>query len=481
MTRGFIDHFIEHGLIESENGIALRSLDARCGTFEVFENRRTNEGRKIPLNIAVVPALARRPKSDPLFLLAGGPGQAATELAPLINMAFKKVRTQRDIVLVDQRGTGQSNPLECDPRDEDDLTTFFELEPDQQEIERCVAGFDAELDLYTTDIAMDDLNDVRSALGYGQINLWGGSYGTRAALVYLRRHGDSVRTAVLDGVAPPAMRILVHAPEDAEQALNKLVGDCERAPSCVAQFPGLKTKLTGLLHRLESQPVEASLRHPRTGKPFTVRITREIISMILFAALYDTPSSALVPLAISKAHDDGDFAIFTALVESRSELGKTISQGMQAAVLCNEDLSAQGLAGITADFKGELFRSRPFIEPLQKYCHYFAGAQLPKDYFAAVRSEVPVLILSGELDPITPPRWGKSAAQNLPNSTHIVVSGVGHGTTHYSCVARMIAEFVERGGSANLTTDCLEPIKRFPFFLQPTGPIAVSAKGTTND
>ena len=182
-------------------------MDAYCGTFKVYENRATKQGRQIDLNIVVLPALRADSQPDPLFFLAGGPGQGAAKLAKTVRTIFQRVQNDRDIVLVDQRGTGKSNPLDCNS-DDDSLQAF--METNEQALERlkaCQAKYDADLTLYTTPIAMDDLDDVRAFLGYEKINVYGGSYGTRAALVYMRQHGDRVRSTILDGVAPPDMRL----------------------------------------------------------------------------------------------------------------------------------------------------------------------------------------------------------------------------------------------------------------------------------
>ena len=168
-------------------------VDAYCGTLKVYENRATKQGRQIDLNIVVLPALRSDAQPDPLFFLAGGPGQGAAKLAKVVRTIFQRVQNDRDIVLVDQRGTGKSNPLDCNS-DDDSLQAF--METNEQMLERlkaCQAKYDADLTLYTTPIAMDDLDDVRAFLGYDKINVYGGSYGTRAALVYMRQHGDRVR------------------------------------------------------------------------------------------------------------------------------------------------------------------------------------------------------------------------------------------------------------------------------------------------
>src|SRR6187455_2828984 len=239
--------------------------DALCGTVTVFENRHTAIGRQIRLWVVVLPSLASTASDDPLFFLAGGPGQAAAQLASQIRGVFRQVQRTRDIVLVDQRGTGKSNPLNC----RSSASSLREMTEGSSaalaRLRRCLEGYDADVRLYTTDIAMDDLDDVRAFLGYDRINLYGGSYGTRAALVYLRQHGEHVRTMILDGVAPTDMRLPLFVARDAQRSLDTWLGRCEAETRCREAYPNLQARVRTLLQRLETSPVRLRMVHPRTG------------------------------------------------------------------------------------------------------------------------------------------------------------------------------------------------------------------------
>ena len=267
---------------------------AECGTLEVYENRETAEGRRIGLYVAVLPALGTETKPDPLFLLAGGPGMAATELANAAKTHLRRIREQREIVLVDQRGTGKSNGLDC--ADVDSTTQSFNVDFPFQALRDCAEALDADLRLYTTPIATDDLDDVRAALGYGSINLWGGSYGTRAALVYLRRHPDRVRTVILDGLAPPDMRLPLHFGEDANRAFDLTFGDCKEDVDCNTAFPNLRDTYHELLDRLEKAPESVRVAHPRTGEMEEIDFGRDDVFLQLRAALYSPDATRLLPL-----------------------------------------------------------------------------------------------------------------------------------------------------------------------------------------
>jgi pimeloyl-ACP methyl ester carboxylesterase len=242
------------------------SAQALCGQYEVFENRAAQAGRKIKLNLVVLPALAAQPAPDPVFFLAGGPGQGAAGSARSGGGSLaQQLRLERDLVFVDQRGTGQSQQLDCNlyGADQEAQSYFNDLFPVdkvrdcRQELEKS-----ADLKLYTTPVAMDDLDEVRAALGYAQINLYGASYGTLAALQYLRQHPAQVRSLTLAGVATPETKMPLHFAKGAQEAMEKLIADCATDETCRAAFPQFKTELAAVLARLDKGAVSFAMRHP---------------------------------------------------------------------------------------------------------------------------------------------------------------------------------------------------------------------------
>ncbi|MGE3705318.1 MAG: alpha/beta fold hydrolase, partial [Vicinamibacterales bacterium] len=285
--------------------------DAFCGTLRVFEDRAAEDRsadarfasdrapgqlaaaehhaapqrRTIDLKIVVAPALKRNARPDPLFVFEGGPGGGAATLAPERLPMFRRFQIDRDIVLVDQRGTGASNPLDCppDPADEDDVRSL-ETYPVSR-YRTCLDRLQADPRHYTTAVAMDDIDDVRASLGYDQINLWGGSYGTRAALVYLRRHERAVRSVVLDGVAPTDMRLPLFMARDSQRALDRLLDDCARDAVCSREYPDLRGIVSRLWARLAERPTVV-LPHPRTGQLQRVTMTPRLVAAVVFQALY---------------------------------------------------------------------------------------------------------------------------------------------------------------------------------------------------
>jgi pimeloyl-ACP methyl ester carboxylesterase len=442
--------------------------DAYCGTFEVFENRETKQGRTIKLRIVVLPALSRDAQPDPVFFLAGGPGQGAAELARGLREIFRGVQADRDIVLVDQRGTGKSHPLKCES-DNDTLKEVNETERGSLDrLEKCMRGYDADLRLYTTPIAMDDLDDVRAYLGYDKINVFGGSYGTRAALVYLRQHEPRVRAVILDGVAPPDMRLPLFFARDAQRALDLLLADCERDEQCRAKYPQLAGRLRALVERLEKEPVHTRLVHPRTGIADDVTVKAELVAGSIFGALYSPLAASLIPAIIGHG-ERNDFQGMLALAMINSGLADNLALGMQLSVLCAEDFPRITKDDVERQSATTIFRGH-LMETRMKACGFWPKGTVPADYYEPVRSNVPVLILSGELDPATPPEWGALAAKTLPNSTHLIAPGTGHGVIGTSCGVRIVRAFIHKGTAEGLDDGCLKALKRPPFFLTPAGP-----------
>jgi pimeloyl-ACP methyl ester carboxylesterase len=447
-------------------GIEYQTL---CGTYEVFEDRVAKQGRKIPLRVVVVPALAASPEPDPLVLLAGGPGQAATEVSIL--QTVDRIHRNRDILLVDQRGTGGSGALKCAPDPEDGrLAEKFDDAFREEEFQKCLAGYDADPRLYTTPIAMEDLEEVREALGYEKLNLWGVSYGTRAALVYLRQHPERVRTVVLDGVAPMSLYLPLYIPRDGQRALDLLFEHCEKDPSCAQAFPELRQRVEALLEQMAQAPVKVNVQHPLTGVPEDITLSRRAFLQMMFGQLYQPEIATLVPLMLDRA-TQGNWAPFVALSQGVSGgMSDTISHGMFFSVVCAEDAPFITDEDITRQAKGTWFGAqmvRDMLEP----CKVWPKGTVPEGYREPVTSSVPTLLLSGELDPVTPPSWGEEAKKTLGNSLHVVVPGVGHNTVVLGCVQSLMADFVKQGSLEGLKPACGSDLTRPPFFTSFAGPV----------
>lgn len=449
----------------------LKGVDheALCGKLEVFENRATRSGRKLALNVAVVSSLSPTPEPDPLFILAGGPGQAAVELGGAVMPQFELELRHRDIVLVDQRGTGKSNGLGCEPPDAGSVESELSDEQTLARLKECLASYDADPRLYTTPIAMDDLDDVRAALGYARINLWGASYGTRAALVYLRQHGAHVRSATLDGVAPTDLKLPLSFALDGQRALDLLFAHCEADRDCNATYPKLRERFSQLLDQLERAPAKAKVPNPITGALEDVTISRKDFVTTLRGLLYLPEAASLMPLTIDRAIR-GDFTPFAAEATGLSGgFMKSMALGMFYSVVCAEDAPAISEADIERATHGT-FLGRTLVDHVLAVCRFWPRGEVAPGYHEAVSSSVPVLLLSGELDPVTPPAHANEVAKHLPNSLHLVVPGVGHGATSVGCIARIVNDFVAAGTTTGLDTRCAQGLKRPPFFLTFAGP-----------
>jgi pimeloyl-ACP methyl ester carboxylesterase len=442
--------------------------DAYCGTLSVYENRDARAGRRIALNIVVLPALGHTANPDPLFFLAGGPGQGAAKMAREVSGIFRQVRRDRDIVLVDQRGTGKSNPLNCRSENNSLREVTESEEASLARLRRCLEGYDADVRLYTTPVAMDDLDDVRAHLGYDRINLYGGSYGTRAALVYLRQHPDRVRSMILDGVAPTDMRLPLYSARDAQRALDKLLADCESDVPCRTAHPGLAARVRALLKRLEAAPPRVRVVNPRTGVDEEVVVEARVVASILFGALYSPLTASLVPTLIADAERNVFSSLF-ALAYAGDGAGDNMSVGMQLSILCSEDASRVTAADVAREAAGTVFSTHLFGGQLRA-CEMWPKGEVDDAYYQPVASDVPTLILSGDADPVTPPGWGDAVAKHLANARHVAVRATGHGVVATPCGQQLIREFLQRGSPAELDTDCVTAVERPPFFVSPAGP-----------
>lgn len=442
--------------------------ELRCGSYEVFENREAKRGRKIALKILVLPSLSAR-ASGALFILAGGPGQAATENAQFFANTFAALRRERDIVMIDQRGTGGSNPLRCDLAIGNGLQKYLgDLFP-LKAVRRCRQQLEqkADLRLYITPIAMDDLDEVRSAFGYEQIDLFGTSYGTRAALVYLRRHPNHVRSVILKGVVPMTL-VLPHViSRDAQRSLNLLFEDCSADKSCRQMFPSLKQEFDAVRNRLRQGPARISLLDPGTGKMEQVELSLGVFSVTLRSLLQNINTTNQVPMLIHRAFVN-DFAPFAQLALSiRRGAADSLSYGMFLTVISSEDLPWTSNKVVTRESKGT-FLGDYYARQVMRAAAIWPRGERPRGYNQPVRSNLPVLLISGYLDPATPPDGAAETARHLPNSLHLLIRNASHSYAGLSpCVDKIMAAFIEQASPKGLDTLCVNEIRRAPFATSP--------------
>jgi len=438
---------------------------AFCGTYPVWENRAAKSGRKISLKVVVMPALSQAPKPDPIFFFAGGPGQAASTIAG--GFAGDPLLDDRDVVFVDQRGTGEPDKLRCElGGKQDDLQSYLgEMFP-LDAIRQCRQELDknADLTLYTTDIAMDDMDEIRSWLGYGKINLLGGSYGTRAAQVYLRRHPESVRSVVLSGVAPMDEPLSLSHAANGQRSLDLLLGWCEKDPACHGKFPQIRAEFKAVMDRLDQGPVTVEIKHPGTGKPVQVKLAKNVIADGLRWALYGADTGSELPLMIHQAAS-GDFGpLGEASVLSRLGAIRGITQGVLFSVTCAEDIPYIDPAELPARTAGS-FLGDYRVRQQMGACSVWPHGQPAKGHREAVHSDLPVLLVSGERDPVTPPEFAVRAARFLTHSVHVVIPWGSHGGDD-PCSLKIQREFIAKGSGEGLDTSCVSKIKMTPFILK---------------
>ncbi|MBF6023248.1 alpha/beta hydrolase [Lysobacter niastensis] len=448
--------------------MAPSSIDAQCAKFEVAENPAQPKGRKIPLNIAWLPARDQAGgTSDPVFFLAGGPGQAATEYAAQVDMALRDVRKQRDIVLIDQRGTGKLSPLQCRDAQGKDLALQETDEANADAISgfagRCAQALAGKADprFYTTTEAIGDLDQVRRALGVQKINLVGVSYGTRVAQQYAARFPEHTRAIVLDGVAPNTLVVGGEFARTFERALGLQVAQCRQLASCRDRFPqDLRTQLRTLKDRLQKAPVEVEYRDPSSAEIRRDTLTADTVVGLTHMFSYMPQMASLLPVVIDEA-DRGRYAPLMALAQMMTrEMGGQMNRGMQWSVICAEDADRYRPDPDDAGtvLGGDM--ANAFFAACQQWPH---GTR-PAAFSEPLRSKVPALLMSGEIDPVTPPAYAEAVLKGLPNGRHLVLRGQGHNVGGTGCMPKLVGQFLETTDARKLDAQCLDAIGYVPPF-----------------
>jgi pimeloyl-ACP methyl ester carboxylesterase len=443
-----------------------------CGAVTRPLDPAAPNGKTIAVRYAVVPAMARGKLADPVFMLAGGPGQSAISIAPRVMPLFTRLNNRRDIVFVDQRGTGRSAPLECDdPRHQpfaeqaDPLLQVARLKRCREELQRLPYG---DLRSFTTTIAMQDLDAVRRQLGAARINLVGGSYGTRAALEYQRQFPQQVRRSVLDGVAPPDMVLPASFSTDGQAAFDALVAACDAEPACRAAHPDLRANWKSLLASL---PRPITVVHPLTGQAETFTLTRDIVLSAVRGPLYLPLAASALPQAITDAAR-GRFeplAGLNSLFGARKGMAPAL--GMHFSVVCAEDVPRLAQAG---DPPGPDFGT-DFAKLYERICADWPRGAVPEAFYRVSPSVSPVLVLSGAIDPVTPPRHGERVAQALgATARHVVAPNTGHGVLgSLLCMRDVLFRFIDAADDAEalaVDTGCVRGVPRPPAYRPPELP-----------
>jgi pimeloyl-ACP methyl ester carboxylesterase len=455
-----------------EHPARMLALPAECGMFKVAENPDEPNGRQIELFVARVPAISLNKAADPLFLIAGGPGTSAVDLYTSSATPFDRVRRDRDIILVDQRGTGRSHRLDCRYENENVFEKFDDVKVGADN-RKCRDDLSKTSDLrqYTTSIAVKDLDAARRALGYQRINLYGGSYGTRVAQHYARRYPDSTRTLILDGVVNPEIVLGPAMAIDAERALERILKRCASNADCAKAFKDPFADYHALRTRLAANPVSVVVSEAATGRPIHFDFTGKHLSAVLRFASYNDDQAALLPLSLHLAmHEENFTPLANQFRVFAHSLEEAFAYGMHNSVACSEDTPLIAAARLDRTALDATHMGANQVEQLIEACAEWPRGVVDKDLHAPLKSDAAALLLSGADDPVTPPQYAVLAQRAFVDSKHVVIAGHGHGQLGAPCVDRVIASFIRAGSAKNLDTSCTEKLPPMPFFTTLAGP-----------
>jgi pimeloyl-ACP methyl ester carboxylesterase len=384
--------------------------------------------------------------------------------------AFARIQRERDIVLVDQRGTGGSNALDCEfPEDEE----LADMTPQQirAHAESCLASLKADPRLYTTSIAVRDLDAVRVALGYERINLYGVSYGTRVAQHYLRRFPERTRAVILDGVVPPNVALVADGALQAQRALDLIFARCRAEATCQQAFRDPAASFAELRAALERTPATVTMADPITGVVHSETIRAVHLQAATRFLSYSPDHAALLPLLLHEGAVRHNLAPLAAQAEIlTSHYADAVSYGMHNAVVCTEDAPLLESAAIDRAALARTYLGTVQLDGLIEVCKAWPRGVIDPDFHEPLQSTAPVMLLSGTADPVTPPSYGERVRAGLTQSMHVVLEGQGHGQLGSGCVPRLLAEFVERGATQGLDLTCTHSILPAPFFVTFAGP-----------
>lgn len=444
-------------------------IAARCGRLTRPLDPDDANSESIDLAVAVVPALSLEPAGDPFVPIAGGPGQSTLEFYAGWAQAFERVRLKRDIVLLDQRGTGDSAPMVCDVDDEL-VEGSYSAEQTLALTKDCLAALPHDPRYFTTSAAVSDLEALRIALGYQQFNVYGISYGSRVAQHFARRYPDATRTIILDGVVPPQLALGPDIATESQRAIDAVIDRCAEEPHCAKRFPALRDDFAGLLRTLGAASQSVAVRQPLSGKSEIIEFSIDHLRAAIRLLLYNPRTVALLPLLIDEAAAGNLVPLASQYQMAAASLTDALSIGMHNAVLCTEDApfidwEALDYEALDASYLGPLQ-----LEAIRSMCSVWPAGILDEELRTPLSSDKPVLLLSGNADPITPPAYATMAAVDLDRAWLLTGKNQGHGLAVVGCMPRVVAAFVDAAGLADGDADCLQDAFVMPFFLDFSGP-----------
>ena len=429
---------------------------AECFTLERLEDPNNPASKAFTLHAARLKSLTISQKS-PLIFLAGGPGQSAIEVGGRVGQVMKPILADRDIVFLEQRGTGSSNGFKCEVEDQDVYAELFNAAISRDFAEICLDNFEGDLSQYNTPNAIHDFAAMVQAMGYKKINLYGGSYGSRAALVFMRRYPALIDSVILDGIAPVEAIVGPFA-NHGFHSLNLLFDACESEPSCNETYPQLRQHYWQLWDRVSQAPIDTTIFNPSSLKPQRFQLDDSKLFQLTISNLYSQQQRQLLPFVFEQAHEE-NFAPMAGLLAASGDNG--IYSGLMANIVCNEDIRRASPAQLKQD------SATPFanisVKFWQSLCEIWPVYSLPDEYYLPVKSDIPVLALSGKLDPVTPPAWGDMAVTNLANATHLIAENAGHIVGLRGCGPKLVRQFLNKPDQPLENTDCLAELPKVTF------------------
>ncbi|MEM7217882.1 MAG: alpha/beta hydrolase [Pseudomonadota bacterium] len=458
--------------LKSQTGPQQRS--AECARLRVAEDPSQADGAQIELFVARIRSLRPEPEKDAVLLINGGPGGSSVELYLSLGPAFARLLEARDLLVLDQRGTGRSNPLLCPEALAGQTDPFDDALPEGV-VGACLDELQSDPRHYTTSVAVQDIEALRIAGGYERLTLYGVSYGTRVALHYLRRYPDAVRALILDGLVPPEVLLGPNIALNADATLTQIFARCADTPACARRYPDLGDRFRANLAALKQQRIDLRVDHPISGRAEPQTYGYTALAVVLRLLNYAPETAALVPYLVEEALAGRFEAITAQALMLMDNLNEALAMGMHNAVACTED--APFLPSPDAAARTQLeatFIGAAQSDALRAMCAQWPRGPLDPAFHEPLVSDKPVLLLSGEFDPITPPAYGAITARTLANARHIVAPGQGHGVIGRGCIPRLAAEFVAAGSAAELDAACVDDLAPLPFFLGPMGPVAAS-------
>ena len=461
-------------LAQEQSAIELKSCfvsgiseKAKCASVKMPLDHNGAVGGEIDVFVAVVPALSSQILEDPLVVFSGGPGQAASEMGSLVGAAFRSIREHREIILIDQRGTGKSTPLRC----ADDDESVYSASKHSMSIQSCRAKINFAVEYFTMENVIEDTHTILENLGYHTVNLWGASWGTRTAVHYLRRYPDQVRTVIVDGVLPPDIGIFETSPISTTRALSKLYDACRGDEACAGAYGDVEATINELSAKASRGALKYSGADPITGEQVTQGISFITLVQNIRGILYAPQKATMLPMALDK-FNQGDGRAFMALTSEGVMMSKSLYLGSTLSLLCGEEVPR--ISSVRAKEVGAGHMTQDtYYQYWRTACKAWPSLSGDDDIHLPLVSDVPMLILSGELDPVTPPSMGEHLAKTFANSRHIIVQGVGHNVSYQGCVPKMLGAFLKDADVSVLKDDCLDKMKRPAFAV----PLSAKHKG----